>query len=204
MQVPATIRRLGRQRKRPCELPFPVAPELRVAQITPTTPFDRVAAFGPDRWQELEAYRPQVLVGPVPELQKLVESVKLRVIDLKTLDHAILVLTQCGDKPLSDMSRVVLWQTFGVPVYEVFVAMGGVLLASECEAHEGWHVQPYAIFSLSDDELVVNAPSQKTIRTGLLGSIEIASCPCGRPGKRLMRVETLRSRTTQHELAATA
>jgi hypothetical protein len=177
---------------------------LRVAQVTQTTPFDRVAAFGPDRWQELEAYRPQVLVGPAPELQKLVESVKLGVVDLKTLDRAIFVLTECGDKPLSDMSRVVLWQTFGVPVYELFVAMGGVLLASECEAHEGWHVQPYASFSLSNDELVVNAPSQETLRTGLLGSIDIAGCPCGRPGKRVMGVETLRSKTTRYELAATA
>ncbi len=131
MQVPAKIRRLGRQRTRLCELPFPASPELRVAQITATSPFDRVAAFPSDRWQELETYRPQVLVGPGPELQNLREQVELGLVDLKTLDHAVFVLIECGDKPLSDISRVLLWQTFGVPVYELFVGMGGVLLASE-------------------------------------------------------------------------
>jgi hypothetical protein len=204
MQVPAKIRRLGRQRTRHCELPFPAGPELRVAQITATSPFDRVAAFPPERWEELEAYRPQVLVGPAAELQKLRERVELGLLDLKAIDHAVFVLIECGDKPLSDASRVVLWQTFGVPVYELFVGMGGVLLASECEAHEGWHVQPYANFSVSHDELVVNALTQKTQRTGLLGSIETAGCPCGRPGKRVMGVETVRSKTARHELAATA
>lgn len=204
MRIPAKIRRLGRQRTRYCELPFPAGPDLRVAQITATTHFDRVSAFPPDQWHELETYRPQVLVGPAPELQKFIEWVKLGVVDFKSIDHAIFVLIECGDKPLSDMSRVVLWQTFGVPVYELFVGAGGVLLASECEAHEGWHVQPYASFSLSDEELVVKALSQKTHRTGLLGSIETAGCPCGRPGTRVLGIEALASRTGRYELAATA
>lgn len=204
MQVPAKIRRLGRQRTPHCELPFPAAPDLRVAQITATSHFDRVSAFPPDRWQELETYRPQVLVGPAQQLQKFIEWVKLELVDLKSIDHAIFVLIECGDRPFSDMSRVVLWQTFGVPVYELFVGVGGVLLASECEAHEGWHVQPYARFSLSDEELVVNALNQKTQRTGLLGSIETTGCPCGRPGARVMGIESLRSKTAWYELAATA
>jgi len=63
----------------------------------------------------------------------------------------------------------VLWQTFGVPVYELLVGAEGILLARECELQEGWHAQPYAIFSVTDNELLVKAFRQKALRTGLFG-----------------------------------
>jgi hypothetical protein len=116
----------------------------------------------------------------------------------------VFVLTQCGDRPVSDTVRVVLWQTFGVPVYELLVGPGGMLLACECEAQEGWHAQPYANFSVSHGEVVIEALRQKRLRTGLLGYIETALCACGRPGMRVMHTEAQGSNQVRHELAATA
>jgi hypothetical protein len=144
------------------------------------------------------------LVGPTSGLQRLAERIKLGALDLRSVDHVVFVLTECGDKPLSDVSRVVLWQTFGVPVYELLIGAEGILLACECQAQEGWHAQPYATFSVNGNELVVHAFRQKPLYTGLLADIETAACPCGRPGVRLMNVAALGPKDIQREFAATA
>jgi hypothetical protein len=204
MRVPVGIRRFSRKRTEHRRLPFPASPNLRVAQITATTSFDDVEAFPPERWRELETYRPRILVGPVSDLQRLVERVELGRVDVRSVDHVVFVLTECGDKPISDPSRVVLWQTFGVPVIELLAGADGILLACECLAQDGLHPQPYATFSVSGNELVAHAFRQKGLRTGMLGYIETAACPCGRPGTRLMNVEPLGREDIQRELAATA
>jgi hypothetical protein len=204
MQVPAKLKRFTRQHTRHCELPFPASANLRIAQVTTSSPFEGVAAFSPERWHELETYRPQILVGPAAELQKLGEQVGSGTVNLRTVDHAVFVLTECGGRPLSETFRVVLWQTFGVPVYELFVGMRDVLLACECEAHEGWHVQSYPSFWLSHGELLIDALGQKAVHTGLMAYLESSGCPCGRPGPRLMGIEACGPGKAQHELAATA
>lgn len=204
MRVPVGIRRFSRKRTQHRRLPFAASPNLRAAQITATTPFDEVAAFPYERWRELETYRPRILVGPARGLQRLAEQIELGAVDVRSVDHVVFVLTECGDRPISDVSRVLLWQTFAVPVYELLVGADGTLLACECELQEGWHAQPYASFSVRDNELVVHAFRQTALRTGLLGSIETAACPCGRSGVRLMNIEAPGSKEMPRELAATA
>lgn len=175
---------------------------MRVAQVSPAAgDFDSVSSFSRDRWDELEAFRPAVLVGAAADLRSLAELTRRHILNLPSVDHAVFVLTECGDQPVNDISRVVLWQAFGVPVYELFVGPGGMLLASECEAHEGWHVEPRAAFSLVKGELVLNAPGLSGAPTGLTASIDLELCPCGRSGMRLTNIEAL---APARELAATA
>ncbi len=64
-----------------------------------------------------------------------------------------------------------------------------MLLAAECEVHEGWHVEPTAAFSVVNDELMIDLPSRNRLRTGLTGYLEDELCPCGRPGIRVMDVD---------------
>src|SRR5256885_5075651 len=154
MRVPVDIRRFSRPSVRRQQLPFPASPNLRVAQITAASLFDRVPAFSPERWQEFETYHPRVLVGPAADFRKLRDQVELGTVDVTSVDHAIFVLTSFGETPLSDISRVVFWQSFGVPVYELFMSPAGTLLASECQAHEGWHVETHVKFTASDGELM--------------------------------------------------
>ena len=126
MRVPVGIRRFSCKRTEHRRLPFPASPNLRVAHVTATTSFDDVEAFPRERWRELETYRPRILVGPVSDLQKLVERVELGRVDVRSVDHVVFVLTECGDRPISDPSRVVLWQTFGVPVIELLAGADGI------------------------------------------------------------------------------
>src|SRR5579875_755388 len=147
-----SIKRSRRQR-----LPFCLEPNLRIAQISSTSqPFDSAQTFQANRWDELTRFRPQALIGFARDLQIIAERVELGRLDLTSVDHAIFIVTECGNKPVVDTTRVVLWQTFGVPVYELFVSAAGYLLAAECEAYEGWHIQAGANFSVVHRKLIVD------------------------------------------------
>jgi hypothetical protein len=203
MRLPVNVRRFRSQGSHRRKLPLVSTTNVRVAQIAESSDFESVQAFRPGEWSRVEAYRPRVIAGAAANLQELAERVELHVVDLSSVDHAIFVLTRCGDVPLQDVLRVVLWQTFGVPVYELFVAGRGLVAASECETHEGWHVEPGAAFSTVNGELVCDGFGNKALRTGLRGWIETTPCACGREGARLLNIEQHEARPAQR-LAATA
>lgn len=201
MRLPVTIRRFSAQGLSRRKLPLTAAPNLRIAQIAKTASFDSAKAFPQEHWVSLEDYRPQVLVATAADLLQLAQRVDARTLELSSVDHAIFALTHCGDEPLSDVTRVLLWQAFGVPVYELFIGRGGIL-AAECEANDGWHVDAGANFRSVDNELVFDGFGAKGTRTGLSGYVETAACACGRPGSRLMDVTSCSA--PQQRLAATA
>ena len=165
--------------------------------------FEEVQPFSCDRFDDLERFRPRVLVGSAADVRRMAELAERQIIDLASVDHAVFVLTQCGDQPLSDVCRVVLWQTFGVPVYELYVGAQGAVLAFECEAHESWHVEAGAKFTMMDGELVVEAGGV-TAPTGLTADLEDEICACGRAGVRLTNVRALILISDDQILAATA
>jgi hypothetical protein len=66
--------------------------------------------------------------------------------------------------------REALWSMFGVPVIAILLDGRGTPVGWECEVQDGFHLVP-------------------DYRAGLLfGSFESATCDCGRPGPRLLRV----------------
>jgi hypothetical protein len=78
----------------------------------------------------------------------------------------IFVLHEPGSPFLSEHARDELWQTFQVPVFAVLLDRNGCLLAYECEAQSGLHLESQALWSA--------------------GVLESAPCECGRPGPRLL------------------
>lgn len=201
MRIPVNIRRLRVQGFSRRKLPLPAATNLRIAQVGIAPWFDGVKAFAPGAWKDIEAFRPRVMAGSASDLQEIVQQTQLGLIELWSVDHAVFVLTSCGDRPLTDVLRVVLWQSFGVPVYELLIGPRGVLLASECEAHDGLHIEPGATFSRVDDELVLQ--SSRRVRTGFSGRLESERCACAREGMRLLELAPY-SAPASRRLAATA
>jgi hypothetical protein len=55
--------------------------------------------------------------------------------------HAVIALESPGDPLLSAVERARLWRAFRVPVFEQIVGADGELLAAECEAHDGLHIE---------------------------------------------------------------
>jgi hypothetical protein len=185
-------------------LPFPASPKLRLAQLSPGPRFDSVAPFTPERWLELEAYRPRVLVGEAADLERLLEQVQLGMFDLGCVNRALIVLTRYRARPMSDVSRVTLWQGFGVPIFELYLGPDNGVLAAECGAHEGWHLEPGIDCWHYEDELIVDGPGNYGLRTGLAATIESAACPCGLATPRLVNIEAIKRVAWPRRLAASA
>ena len=88
----------------------------------------------------LRFWAPEVLVLPL-DLALALADRKLRgLFDLPSLDTAIVVLTSVDDSLLADHHRDLLWQAFGLPVFEQLRASDGAVIASECEVHDGLHI----------------------------------------------------------------
>jgi len=194
------------QRASAVNLPFPIHPHMRLALLSESAPaFGMLEPFRPESALHLQGFAPNMLAGSAADLQNLAEQVDLGTVNLSCVDHAVIVLTRCGEEPINDVARVVLWQVFGVPVFEIFTGFDGAILGYECELHEGWHLAPDVDFSEIDGELLLDAPGVSGLRTALSGFVTNDKCPCGRLGPRLMDMQALqRQEETEQQWAATA
>lgn len=88
----------------------------------------------PDGWNEQAARLcPCAVAAPMKELHRLARAGI-------ELQHAVIVLMRGADARLLEEDRELLWRAFGVPVFEQCLGEDNVLLAAECEAHDGLHV----------------------------------------------------------------
>lgn len=197
--LPARPRRGERNKS-----PFAISGNIRQAQLSGAPVFDGVRVFRANEWLELEAFRPQVLIGSAARLKQLSEEVRAGQIDFNSVDHAVFILTSCGEVPVDDVFRVLLWQSFGVPVYELLITEDGELLAADCEAQEGWHLQPGVEANLASRELHLRTPAGRLVHTGFSAEINTQICPCGRLTSRIVNAERLRRPAPLRRLAATA
>jgi hypothetical protein len=60
---------------------------------------------------------------------------------IPSLTHALIVLERPAEPRLTEADRNALWRAFRVPVFEQIIGPAGELLAGECEAHEGLHIE---------------------------------------------------------------
>ena len=143
----------------------------------------------------LRDYRPQALSGPVPALRELAQAVLRGAITLPGLDHGVITLTGAGHPTLQARDRDMFWLAFQVPVFEQFRSWSGELLAWECEAHQGLHVENNRLRShvarTGASNLLVNCANgsgkiARLLPTGLEAEVVDEPCPCGRPGPRLV------------------
>lgn len=187
------------------KLPITVPSQVRVAQVSsPAALFEGARYFSQAQIAELQNYEPQILLGSTDNLLNLAERVGQGNLNLSKLDRAAFVLTDCRAVPLRDRQRVAFWQAFGVPVYELLLGGNGVLLASECEAYEGWHIADDVIFSSVGGQLWYSTRHGHSGGTGLVGQVQTHLCPCGRASKRLINVAVDLEDTVRHRFVASA
>jgi len=203
-KVRAHFKRKVRRKSSAIPLPFPVSSTLRLARISPGPKFENVEPLVLKQWSDLQVFGPNVVVGTLREMKRLMDCVAAGTLDASCIDRALVILTRFGAKPLNDVARVALWQSFGVPIFELYLGLDQTLLASECEAHEGWHlaagIEP---MTLDGGELILDGAGNSGLRTGLSASVEETTCPCGLTSPRVLDVEQLRRIETRY-LAVTA
>ena len=116
----------------------------------------------PEGWsEEVSAFAPAAIAASREQL------LGLAAIDRPPVfTHAVIALQAPGDPMLSSAERAQLWRAFRVPVFEQIIGPDGQLLAAECEAHDGLHIEtpglPWTGYRL-----------------------ELAPCGCGRKTPRL-------------------
>ncbi len=159
-------------------LPFPAGPGKRIAQLGSGQSFAEVELFSENNWNQVQAFGPNILVAPTFELQSWMRTLKRSTRWWHSLNTAVFVLSMQGVGSVDDEVRQTVWNSFGVPTYELFVGPTGRVLASECEAHSGWHVQPGVAAEIIEDQLIFRHRTN-AIATGLSGHIVESVCACG-------------------------
>ncbi|SRR5579884_2238626 len=108
----------------------------RTAVLGPwVRPNGNVRVF-PRGWdQEAAAFEPQAIAAEWAQIEALLGG------PIPSLTHAILVLAHRPEERLTAAQRNRVWAAFGVPVFEQILDKSGLLLAGECEAHAGLHIE---------------------------------------------------------------
>lgn len=164
-------------------LEFPLSFSGRIAMLEAGfDPESQAREFAATDLRGLEAFAPQSLVAPIKIALELADQ-KLRGYPaLASLDVALVVLTHAGDPVLDEYHRDLLWRAFGVPVFEQLRDSDGLVIARECEVHDGLHLE--AGLHLED-----GAPLPGALRCEMISG----HCECGAETRRLRRLAPLRT-----------
>ena len=114
---------------------YPIPPAPPTAVLTPWfRSHGAVRVFARGWGLDAAAYRPAALAATWEQFDCLPALAF-------PLTHAVIVLASPTDVLLSLQQRKRLWSIFRVPIFEQIVRKNGVLLAAECEAHCGLHIE---------------------------------------------------------------
>ncbi|MDX2151991.1 MAG: hypothetical protein SFV54_14730 [Bryobacteraceae bacterium] len=173
---------------------FPVPTRAAVFGL-PVETSPLVACFGSPDDPLIDGFRPEALAGPFDVLRQLSRR------KLDGLRQSIIVFRTLEEGRLTDSERDELWRAFELPVFEQLRAPGGELLAAECEAHQGLHLDGReAIVEFDDTRTPPEALftsllnlRQPQIRLALGWSLQLdhSPCACGRPGVRAAQVVSM-------------
>lgn len=145
---------------RKAEFVYPIPPAPRTAVLMPGFRSGDLVRVFPDGWtEEVKIFAPQAVAGSLRQLEALAGRA--------SLSHAVIVLRKECEPGLTDSNRTALWRAFRVPAFEQLIGDGGKLLAIECEAHDGLHIES----SRFDTDAYL---------------VERGRCACGRFTPRLM------------------
>ncbi len=126
----ASLQPAGRMRTQPQQFIFPLAGPVRVALLEEGFRTDaNVRTCSPDDMVRLSSYAPEALVAPLDLALSLADRKRRGILDLPSVRTAIVVLTSCEDSPLIDDYRDLLWQAWGVPVFEQLRGPDGTIIA---------------------------------------------------------------------------
>ena len=142
--------------------PVPPAPRtavlvtwFRAAVFPPLLASPPVRIFRNGWGPEAERFQPAAVAGTISQCRRLARIL------IPSLTHALIVLERPGGVRLTDADRELFWRAFRVPVFEQIIGPSGQLLAGECEAHDGLHIE---------------APGLRIDAT----LVDTSLCPCGR------------------------
>ena len=159
----------------------------------------------------LARLKPESIAAPLDTLRALARGIESGHLWIPALTHSVVAFAGLVEGPLSEEDLDLFWRVFQVPIHEQFYGFGGELLAWECEAHQGLHINPKsAVFEEGNgEELLVSLignPYQPVFRlvSGLCGSLVSTQCACGMEGPRITNLMRRTERIRQKNVIAMA
>ena len=122
----------------------------------------------------MHRWAPEAIVAPLDVVLSLADRKLRGLADLDGLRVAV-VLTDIDSGTLAEAYREFLWQALGVPVFEQLRDGDGTVIARECEAHDGLHVDRAA-----------------KITPGMASALVNDHCECGSEDPRLRNYASTR------------
>jgi hypothetical protein len=113
----------------------PVSPEPRTAVLARGFRASGNVRVFPQGWcAEAAAFQPAIIAASKEQLSALLGQTA------PSLTHALIAVLRPGEQPVSEAERERFWRAFGVPLFEQLVDRSSRRVASECEAHDGLHL----------------------------------------------------------------
>lgn len=135
---------------------------------------DRVVLL-PDGWRRLFGFPARSVAGPLNALERLACEVRIGVRAIPKSVRRVMVQSRIDSPLLRERDRDFLWHAFQLPVFEQVRGCDGELIAWECDAHSGLHL---------------NAGSQVKVPVDLAARSVHGLCACGRRSPRLIVTPT--------------
>jgi hypothetical protein len=122
---------------------YPLGPEPRTAVLGPWFRETADVRIFPRGWTaEAESFAPEAIAATWPQLRELARNNSV------SPTRALIVVARPGSALLSNANREALWRVFHVPVFEQIIGARGKLLAAECEAHDGLHIEVEGVIAV--------------------------------------------------------
>jgi len=161
----------------------------RAAAVDPWFHLDGARIYRSLDIQSLERFRPRCVLAPPDVLVKLATAALEGRARLDTMELAV-SLAGVHRPPMSSWDRDLFWLAFHLPVHEQFRGHQGELLASECEFHDGLHIeQDRAVMEVNQDgQLLLTSMGNLRypvlrLATGMKTEAVNGNCGCGRGQK---------------------
>jgi hypothetical protein len=156
----------------------------------------------PNAWRRRLGFRANVVAGPFSALERLADDVQRGATGLAAAVRRITVHSRVDRELLRDAERDLLWRAFRLPVFEEVRGLDNELLAWECDAHAGLHVDAECAIAEASGlggggELVLTSlaglhyPMLRML-SGLVGRCTGGMCECGERSNRVIFPPRLR------------
>ena len=141
---------------------YPIGTTPRTAVLVPCFRSGGAIRVFRNGWnEEVERFAPEAIAASLQQLEQLSRN------PIPSLRHSVIVLSHKGDSWLTEAGRERLWSAFRVPILEQVIGKRGELLATDCEAHGGLHIESGRLEIDKQD-------------------LDTSACSCGRKSPRLV------------------
>lgn len=149
-------------------------------------PSSQVRIFADNRGKNLKRFGATALAAPISKLRELAAAIESGHDEMQRLRHFVVSFTGTDRGEIHEADRERFWRVFQVPVFEQRLGFDGRVIAYECEAHHGLHIetQRAAFEETAGSELLLTSLTDlryPTLRVGtrMTARIQHDCCDCG-------------------------